>query len=83
MSIPGQILFIFVADYIHMSASTIGAAFVCSYITVSLVQVSSIIFGPSLLKISIGMCSSFLDYDASLYCSRDHPCHVEIQDRSR
>lgn len=39
ISIPGQIIFIFVADLIHMSASTIGAIFVVCYITVSVVQV--------------------------------------------
>lgn len=39
MSIPGQVLFIFVADYIHMSSSTIGVPFVLSYSTVSLIQV--------------------------------------------
>lgn len=40
MSIPGQILFIYVADYIHMEASTIGPAFVFSYLFASLLQVS-------------------------------------------
>lgn len=40
MSIPGQVLFIFVADFIHKSTSTIGAPFVLSYLTVSLIQVS-------------------------------------------
>lgn len=40
MSIPGQILFIYAADYIHMDQSTIGAAFVLSYLSVSLLQVS-------------------------------------------
>lgn len=40
MSIPGQVLFIIVADYIHMSGSTIGAPFIFSYMTVSIVQVS-------------------------------------------
>lgn len=40
MSIPGQILFVFCADYIHQSGSTIGAPFFLSYLTVSLVQVS-------------------------------------------
>lgn len=40
MSIPGQVVFIFVADYIHLSASTIGPAFVLSYLFVSLLQVS-------------------------------------------
>lgn len=40
MSIPGQVLFICIADYIHQSTSTIGAPFILSYMTVSLVQVS-------------------------------------------
>lgn len=44
MSIPGQILFIYVADYIHMSRSTIGPAFVISYMSVSLLQVSKFIY---------------------------------------
>lgn len=39
ISIPGQIVFIFVADLIHMNASTIGVVFVICYITVSFVQV--------------------------------------------
>lgn len=39
MSIPGQVLFIFVADYIHMGSTTIGAPFMLSYLTVSLIQV--------------------------------------------
>jgi solute carrier family 41 len=39
MSIPGQVLFIFVADYIHMRRSTIGAPFIAAYLLVSLVQV--------------------------------------------
>lgn len=43
MSIPGQTLFVFAADYIHMSGiNTIGAPFVLSYLTVSLIQVSFI-----------------------------------------
>lgn len=42
MSIPGQVLFVFSADYIHMSGvTTIGAPFALSYLTVSLVQVRS------------------------------------------
>ena len=40
MSVPGQVLFIFVADFIHKSTSTIGAPFVLSYLTVSLIQVN-------------------------------------------
>jgi solute carrier family 41 len=39
MSVPGQVMFIFIADLIHMSSSTIGAPFVFSYITASLIQV--------------------------------------------
>lgn len=39
LSIPGNILFIFIADFIHMWESTIGAPFVFTYIFVSLVQV--------------------------------------------
>jgi solute carrier family 41 len=54
MSIPGQVLFIFVADYIHMSGSTIGAPFVFSYLTVSLIQVRNVfvIFNGFYLKFS-------------------------------
>lgn len=44
MSIPGQVLFIFVADYIHMSESTIGAPFVLSYMLVSLIQVMLLLY---------------------------------------
>lgn len=44
MSIPGQILFIFVADYMHMSTSTIGWAFVTSYLSVSLLQVKYLFY---------------------------------------
>lgn len=40
MSIPGQVLFIFIADYIHQSSSTIGAPFVFSYMIASIIQVS-------------------------------------------
>ncbi|XP_055644257.1 solute carrier family 41 member 1 isoform X4 [Toxorhynchites rutilus septentrionalis] len=44
MSIPGQVLFIYVADYIHMSESTIGAPFIFSYLLVSLVQVMLLLY---------------------------------------
>lgn len=44
MSIPGQVLFIFVADYIHMSESTIGAPFVLSYMLVSLIQIMLLLY---------------------------------------
>lgn len=40
MSMPGMVVFIFVADLIHMSESTIGPAFVFSFLFVSLLQVS-------------------------------------------
>lgn len=39
LSIPGNVAFIFLADFIHMRTSTIGAPFVFTYITVSLIQV--------------------------------------------
>uniref|UniRef100_A0A182N9K9 SLC41A/MgtE integral membrane domain-containing protein n=1 Tax=Anopheles dirus TaxID=7168 RepID=A0A182N9K9_9DIPT len=44
MSIPGQVLFIFVADYIHMSRSTIGFPFVLSYLFVSTVQIMLLLY---------------------------------------
>lgn len=44
MSIPGQVLFIYVADYIHMSESTIGAPFVLSYLLVSLIQIMLLLY---------------------------------------
>lgn len=42
LSIPGNVAFIFLADFIHMQMSTIGAPFVFTYITVSLIQVGKI-----------------------------------------
>lgn len=52
MSIPGQILFIYLADYIHMSKSTIGLPFIASYLAVSLLQVriESISFAYSIVE---------------------------------
>lgn len=44
MSIPGQVLFIYVADYIHMSESTIGAPFILSYLFVSLIQIMLLLY---------------------------------------
>uniref|UniRef100_A0A182YQH0 SLC41A/MgtE integral membrane domain-containing protein n=1 Tax=Anopheles stephensi TaxID=30069 RepID=A0A182YQH0_ANOST len=44
MSIPGQVLFIFVADYIHMSRSTIGVPFVLSYLFVSTLQIMLLLY---------------------------------------
>lgn len=44
MSIPGQILFIFAADYMHMYMSTIGVAFVLSYLFVSLIQIMILLY---------------------------------------
>lgn len=79
MSIPGQILFIFVADWIHMSRSTIGAPFVFSYMTVSLIQVSHFFFK------SIQTLNETYSTDnvTSLHCSRDDPRDVALQDRPR
>lgn len=39
ISIPGQVIFIFVADFLHQSTVTIGAPFVFSYMTASLLQI--------------------------------------------
>ncbi|KFB42030.1 AGAP000663-PA-like protein [Anopheles sinensis] len=44
MSIPGQVLFVFVADYIHMSRSTIGLPFVLTYLFVSTLQVMLLLY---------------------------------------
>ncbi|XP_053686374.1 solute carrier family 41 member 1 isoform X2 [Sabethes cyaneus] len=44
MAIPGQVLFIYIADYIHMSESTIGAPFVLSYLLVSLIQIMLLLY---------------------------------------
>ncbi|XP_050086631.1 solute carrier family 41 member 1 isoform X3 [Anopheles aquasalis] len=44
MSLPGQVLFIFAADYIHMQRSTIGAPFVLSYLLVSTIQIMLLLY---------------------------------------
>lgn len=44
MSIPGQLLLVFAADYIHMGTSTVGVAFVLSYLTVSLLQICLLLY---------------------------------------
>ncbi|KAH8327448.1 hypothetical protein KR059_001774, partial [Drosophila kikkawai] len=44
MSIPGNILFIFAADYINMNTSTVSWVFVLSYLTASLVQVMLLLY---------------------------------------
>ncbi|XP_055701228.1 solute carrier family 41 member 2-like isoform X2 [Phlebotomus papatasi] len=44
MSIPGQVVFIFVADAIHMSASTLDAAFVFTYLTANIIQITMLLF---------------------------------------
>ncbi|XP_036234416.1 solute carrier family 41 member 1 isoform X1 [Bactrocera oleae] len=44
MSIPGNIAFVFAADYIHMSTSTVTLAFVLSYLTASLIQVMLLLY---------------------------------------
>ncbi|XP_044316817.1 solute carrier family 41 member 1 isoform X4 [Drosophila rhopaloa] len=44
MSIPGNILFIFAADYINYSTSTVTWVFVLSYLTASLVQVMLLLY---------------------------------------
>ncbi|EDW07473.1 solute carrier family 41 member 1 isoform X1 [Drosophila mojavensis] len=44
MSIPGNILFIFAADYINMSATTVTWVFVLSYLVASLLQVMLLLY---------------------------------------
>ncbi|XP_037937755.1 solute carrier family 41 member 1 isoform X1 [Teleopsis dalmanni] len=44
MSIPGNILFIFAADYIHMSTSTVTFPFIASYLVASLIQVMLLLY---------------------------------------
>ncbi|XP_073833894.1 solute carrier family 41 member 1 isoform X1 [Musca autumnalis] len=44
MSIPGNVVFIFVADYIHMSQSTVTFFFAISYILASLIQVMLLMY---------------------------------------
>ncbi|XP_053948976.1 solute carrier family 41 member 1 isoform X2 [Anastrepha ludens] len=44
MSIPGNVIFVFVADYIHMSTSTVSFAFVMSYLVASLIQVMLLLY---------------------------------------
>jgi solute carrier family 41 len=42
MSIPGQVMFVYIADFLHTWSVTIGAPFVFSYLFVSLMQVSTL-----------------------------------------
>lgn len=44
LSVPGQICFIFAADYIHMSESTITITFILAYLCASIVQVSLLLY---------------------------------------
>ncbi|XP_011179951.1 solute carrier family 41 member 1 isoform X1 [Zeugodacus cucurbitae] len=44
MSIPGNIVFVFVADYIHMSTTTVTVAFVISFLMASLIQVMLLLY---------------------------------------
>ncbi|XP_071438703.1 solute carrier family 41 member 1 [Hetaerina americana] len=44
MSIPGQLVFIFAADYIFTGKVSLSAAFVLSYLTVSIVQVMLLLY---------------------------------------
>lgn len=44
MAIPGQLVFIFLADYIKNSVSTLHVYFVCSYLIVSVLQVMLLLY---------------------------------------
>jgi solute carrier family 41 len=43
IAIPGQILFVYAADYINMSQSTIEIPFLLSYLTMCLIQIISLL----------------------------------------
>jgi hypothetical protein len=80
MAIPGIVLFIFIADFIHMGQSTIGAPFVFSYLTVSLTQVS--IFDK--FSTFLGVCHEtcyfyFSDYAITLYRACYYTFDVEME----
>ncbi|KDR12277.1 hypothetical protein L798_13766, partial [Zootermopsis nevadensis] len=49
MNLVGQLVFLFVADYIHWGRSTVTAAFALSYLTVSLLQVMILLYIAHLL----------------------------------
>ncbi|XP_033608028.1 solute carrier family 41 member 1 isoform X1 [Cryptotermes secundus] len=49
MNLTGQVMFLFVADYIHWGQSTVTAAFALSYLTVSLLQVMILLYTAHLL----------------------------------
>ncbi|XP_017485851.1 PREDICTED: solute carrier family 41 member 1, partial [Rhagoletis zephyria] len=44
MSIPGNVVFVFVADYIHMSTTTVTFAFVAAFLLASLIQVMLLLY---------------------------------------
>ncbi|KAL9878234.1 solute carrier family 41 member 1 isoform 2-T2 [Glossina fuscipes fuscipes] len=44
MSIPGNIIFIFVADYIHIGQTSITLAFVLTYVAASLLQIMLLLY---------------------------------------
>jgi solute carrier family 41 len=80
ISIPGHTLFIFIADLIHMFASTIGLPFVLSYLTASLIQVRKILKN-NYVKILIF--SNFLDLTFTVHYTYHSSCDVEVENRSR
>ncbi|XP_069694265.1 solute carrier family 41 member 1 [Periplaneta americana] len=49
MNLIGQVVFLFTADYIHWGQSTVTAAFVLSYLTVTLLQVMILLYIAHLL----------------------------------
>lgn len=80
MSIPGQIIFIFVADVIHMGESTIGVLFVVAYLVVSFIQVRIVssyqIYHsqPNVLTFH-----SIAGLSSIIYRSRTNPRNVEVE----
>jgi hypothetical protein len=80
MSVPGTVLFIIAADFIHMGQPTIGAPFILSYLTVSIIQVSILWTEPVVRNCFLIVVIP--DYATPLHCSRDYALDVEMEDRS-
>lgn len=79
MSVPGNILFIFAADYINMNTTTVTWVFMLSYLIASLIQVS-----PRVLVMVKGIlqCESFAGHVAAVHCAHHCARYVEVEDRS-
>lgn len=79
---PGMVVFIFVADLIHMSESTIGPAFVFSFLFVSLLQVSWTGITKYTTESQTKPNVLTLDMFLALHCARHNSCNVAVENRS-